>query len=355
MLKFIPFPKSRKAQFIVGGLIVILFLAVAVVAVIKFGPSQASGDNTVIYTFSLKKTMEAHPKWERYQQLSQEIKALQEKLSALGLVQQKPVSGSSFTDKSNAGVQSDLGQLFQNELQVRMEMSSDAMKRLEQDIQAELGKKMKDRNERIVAEIDTAVKDKQTLYEQKLKEYSQEMEFQYSLKITNIEFKLKVPGLTDEETKKLSSELQSLKEEKVSLIMERQKTYSKELQEFVQRREKAAQEELEQYLKQLQEEAKRRMELQQLRLQDELNDWRQDRLKDYEKKVEARRQEHSGELLSLQALQAEQNSLQVTIKREIRDYIREMALEQGPTVVLVDPLVQVGENDLTTEIVNHFQ
>ena len=64
-----------------------------------------------------------------------------------------------------------------------------------------MAEKMKKRSQQLNEEIEAAVKEKMALFNQQLQEYAQQVEFEYALEITNIEFKLKVPGLTDEERK----------------------------------------------------------------------------------------------------------------------------------------------------------
>ncbi|HHZ20294.1 MAG TPA: hypothetical protein GX391_07295 [Firmicutes bacterium] len=356
-MKFIPFLKLKKAWLIWAGLSIGLFVVLGLLFVGLFNRGEFSrdGDNTAIYAFSLEQTMRAHPSWGRYQQLSKEIKVLQGKLAGLGLVRTKQNGVNSLVNQEDSVIQSDLEQLFQKEQQIRAEMMVEALQQREQEIQEELAEKMKKRSQQLNEEIEAAVKEKMALFNQQLQEYAQQVEFEYALKITNIEFKLKVPGLTDEEKKKLTTELKSLLAEKDALLAQRKQAYDEEIREFIDRRQQAGKEELQKYSEQLREEGKRRLELYELRLKKEFEEWRQERAHSYGKEVEARREKHSAELLTLEALQAERHALQVSIKQDIRDFLRELVAQKGPTVVLVDPLVQVGKNDLTSVIISYFQ
>jgi hypothetical protein len=307
-----------------------------------------SADRTTLVektaVFSLKQSLKSLPQWERYQEVTEEIRVLREKLMGLGI---RPPSVESELSVPDLEVRlpsaEEMG--FKEELSLRVKLLQETMRRWDMDLKQEMESKLNAKNEQLNQEIKAAVVDQEALYSEKLQALEQEFDLEYSLKIANIDFKLSIPGLSGLEIEQLKKEKEALEQEKVERLQTRKDEYHQEIEGFISQRNQAAQEEISQYITQLEKEAKHRRELQQIRLKDDFEAWRKRRLEEIQ-------QSASSDVLDLNALEAERERIRLSMVNKVRRNLREIAKEKGLSVIVGDPLFFRESMDLTPELLN---
>lgn len=304
---------------------------------------------------SMKKSMKAHPRWKRFEKLSNDIEILEEKLKSLGALPEEVSKNGTDASNDRLGFSTGDQMLFRSEMELQMEIMSQAAQRWENDLRQEIASQMKIKEEQLQNEIKDAVDERQKLYREKMDNYKQEVDLEYSLKLTNIEFKSKVPGISAEEKMLLDNEASEIKRTVQILLQSKEAEYEKELKEFVDRRRAAAKKEMEDYFHQLQADARRRSELQKKRLQQELEAWQKQRVNGFRQSMEAKKRRYAVEINALQSLRAERDLLQIRMNTDIRRKTRELAEKEGFSAVVLDPLYGSTRNDITQGLINSYR
>ena len=294
--------------------------------------------------FSLERSFKSLSQWERYKQVTEEIRILQEKLIRLGI---RPPSVESELPISELELHFPPSEelVFKNELSLKMKLLQETMQRWDMDLKEEMEIQLKTKKEQLNNEIKVAVEDREALYTEKLQALKQELDLEYSLKIANIDFKLSVPGISEFEIEQLKKQKEALEMEKTNKLLTQKDEYGQEIKEFISRRNQTAKEEITQYITELEEEVKRRRELQQIRLRDDFEAWRK-------RRAEELQQDVSSDITNLNVLEAEKEGLRILMVNKVRRNLRRIAKEKGLSVIVGDPLFFNESMDLTTELLD---
>lgn len=333
----------------------ILFMATAFLGwwfgVKPFNKNKAPAPLAVL---SLEKSMKAHPQWSRFEKLMDDIKALEDRLKQLGLPLDEESPSQSIDELQNPLTMSER-RLLNAEAELHMELMMETLKRWEKDNIEDIKQRMRIREEQLQEEIKDAAAEEQRRYKEKLIDYKNQVEMEFSLRIANIEFKLNVPGLSQEEKQALENEALEIKRTMQGLLQAKDAEYARELNAFVEQRQSEAKIKLEKYLGELQADAHRRMEIQQKKLRQEFQDWQNQRIKEHRQSLEKKKRQYAMELNELSSLRGKREILRIRMTADIRRKTRELAEKEGYSAVVLAPLFFSEKIDITDAIVNRYR
>lgn len=314
-------------------------------------PTNKNTASAPLAFLSLEKSMKAHPRWGYFEQLGKDIKLLEERLKSLGVLPENQPNEADSNRLQNLPMTMSDRMLLNSEIEMHMELMADAQRRWEQDMRDEINNQLKMKEEQLQAEIKAEVYEKQRLYKEKLEDYKDDVDLEHSLKLTNIDFKLKVPGLSEAEKLGLENEKAAIQRTMQEMIKAKEAEYAKELKEFVDHRSAEAKKVLDEYLRQLQVDAQKRLELKQKKMKQEFLDWQKQQLDKHRQSLESKKRRYSAEINQLESLRAEQELVRVRMKADIRKKLRELTEKQGISAVVLNPLFGSQPFDITSELI----
>lgn len=220
-------------------------------------------------------SQEANGSWSAYGSLRKEVNAFFQQIANWGPKNSAAASRDSAGGKRRNNREDTLSDLLSYRLEIRerAQLNEETLKRFAADLEREFQSRLQKKQEQISKEIEKATEDKRLSMERKITEYNKQIEAEYFLQLTNIQFKLQLPGLPEEDQVKLKAEMAKLKEEKQAKTMTRTAELEEELAAFIQRRIAAGEAELANFKQELLMEIRIRYQEEKSRLEEDFVAW----------------------------------------------------------------------------------
>lgn len=268
---------------LVAIIIVLLIFSVFIVGrTAFFADSDETKTPIEETTVSLEPTKKALQKnlqktkssWSAYRGLSKEVNAFFRLITNWG-PKDKEASAELSAMEKRGNKQENLSEILSYKLEVRerTQLNAETLVRFAADLEQEFQSRLAKKQEQISKEIEEATKDKRQSMERKAAEYKKQIEAEYYLQLTNIQFKLQLPGLPEEDQVRLKEQMAKIKDEMQGKTEERIVEFEEELSSFVQRRVEAGEAELANFKQELLLETRVRYQEEKSRLEEDFSAW----------------------------------------------------------------------------------
>jgi hypothetical protein len=230
-------------------------------------------------TVSLEPTKQALPEtksgWSAYRGLSEEVNAFFRLITDWGPKDREASTGLPAMKKQGNKQDEDQSEMLSYQLEVRerAQLNAETLARFAAELEQEFQSRLEKKQEQISKEIEEATKDKRKSMERKAVEYRKQIEAEYFLQLTNIQFKLQLPGLPEEDQVRLKEQMAKIKDEMQVKTEERTDEFEEELSSFIQRRVAAGEAELAQFKQELLLETRVRYQEEKSRLEEDFSSW----------------------------------------------------------------------------------
>lgn len=328
-----PFIMSGKKWILVGGSIAFFALSLGGWACWKFIIEKSPQTSSVV-TFSMDKLMKVQPQWDSYDRLSQEIDEVQKKLRLTGLDLPELKGEGSETPSP--------GSLFfpnQDGFQVQRGAMNQALIRMQENLANSFQGKLREKADYLQSEINTALSKQQAEYGQKFKDYQRGIELEYSLRLADLDAKLKTPGLSDEEKDSINGETGLVKSEMNSLLTSKQQSLGNEIKGWLVQQRQEAEKTMQNYQSQLKVA--------------------------FDREMKQKAQQLEADVLNLNALLAQRQTLRFEMTSGIRRKLKKIAESENVSFIIANPsngfqstnfmLAFPQGKDITNQLMNLFR
>lgn len=220
-------------------------------------------------------SQETKSPWSAYRSLRKEVNAFFQQVTNWGPKNSAAASRHSAVGKRQNNQEDTLSDLLSYRLEVRerAQLNAETLKRFAADLEREFQSRLQKKQEQISAEIEEATEDKRWSMERKITEYNKQIEAEYFLQLTNIQFKLQLPGLPEDDQVRLKEEMAKIEDEMQVKTVKRTAEFEEELAAFIQRRVAAGEAELANFEQELLMEIKIRYQEEKSRLEEDFVAW----------------------------------------------------------------------------------
>ncbi|HHU50312.1 MAG TPA: hypothetical protein GXZ36_00585 [Firmicutes bacterium] len=220
-------------------------------------------------------SQETKGSWSAYGSLRKEVNAFFQQITNWGPKNSAVTSRHSAEEKRRNNQGDALSELLSYRLEIRerAQLNAETLKRFAADLEREFQSRLQKKKEQISKEIEEATEDKRLSMERKITEYNKQIEAEYFLQLTNIQFKLQLPGLPEEDQVRLKEEMAKIKDEMQVKTVTRTAEFEEELAAFIQRRVAAGEAELVNFERELLMEMRIRYQEEKSRLEEDFVAW----------------------------------------------------------------------------------
>lgn len=166
---------------------------------------------------------------------------------------------------------------YQLQCRERQALMEEAIIRYQQQLDEEMTGRLNQKQNQLQYEVKEAINEKRRLLAEELSEFQQQIGMEYGIQLTNIQFKLNLPGLPQTDRVKLEGEVKVLEDQLRQKIEEETEKCEEKAEAFAKRRRTAASEEFFSYQQQLILENRIRLEDEKDRLEEDYLTWEKER------------------------------------------------------------------------------
>ncbi|MDQ7800811.1 MAG: hypothetical protein QN142_06410 [Armatimonadota bacterium] len=288
----------------------------------------------------------------------------------------------------------ELRAVYRRELEARERQARAELERYAQQLQRDAEERLKARQQQVQEDLQRRVEAQKQQVQARVRAYEEQVAREYRLPLLNLRLKLETVQHADrQQYDRLLQEYERLQKERDGKIQAFAEAQQKELQEFARVEEQRAREELEAYRKELEEQTRSQLAEREAQLRAELQQQAQDREREFQRQLRERQraleqqataqargaaqraQEEFRKVAEaaqrryeeeqrvrqeqlrreLEALKAQQASLEATILAEVRVEVAQVALEQGLDLVLVRYVSHRNATDITDLVLRRLR
>jgi len=215
---------------------------------------------------------EAGGSWSSYRRLGQELALFFRRIGDWG--PQDSPSGSGIIptrvreDEAFREVLS-----YRAEARERTRLLKETLERFQDELEQEVQARLKEKEKDLEKEVKAAIEDKRRMLEEKYAKYNREIQGEYLLELTNLRFKLELPGLPEEDIKSLEERISAVHEQMKEENQDKSGELEAELTAFAKRRASACDIELAKFERELVYQSKLRYEEEKSRLEKDFLAW----------------------------------------------------------------------------------
>lgn len=213
--------------------------------------------------------------WSAYQKMS--FPDLGWRFSKWWTQLRRPGAGERETTVDKSMEDYSLEATFELEQRERQALREEAIIRYQKQLDEEMAGRLNQKQNQLQYEVKEAINEKRGLLADELAEFQQQIEMEYGIQLTNIQFKLKLPGLPQTDRVKLEGEVKALEDQLKKKIEEETQRCEEKAEAFAKRRRTAASEEFYSYQQRLIFENRIRLEDEKDRLEEDYLAWKKER------------------------------------------------------------------------------
>lgn len=220
--------------------------------------------------------------WSGYQRLKQAFTSWTRNLSKWWTRIEKPGSARKpeKAGKSLAEYKDEAS--YRLEVKERLALMEETLKRSQNQLDLEIQSKLRQKENQLNYEIEKAIAEKRKMLAEELAAFRGKTETEYLIRLTNLRFKLQLPGLPAEDQQRLQNEIASIEAEMRQKVEEKARELEAEATAFGERRRIAAAEEIKAYHQQLVFESELRFQEEKNRLEEDFLTWQRRREEEME-------------------------------------------------------------------------